>query len=769
MIEQLGAGSVRRLGPYVTIGRIGEGGMGEVHLARLDLGPVPEPAPGAVQGGRVVLAAVKTIRADIDADRAFRVRFRREAEAARSVRSPYTAGLLSAAPDDDPPWLATEYVAGPSLADAVARSGPLPTQTVRALGADLARALRAVHGARVLHRDLKPANVLLAVSGPKVIDFGIARAFDGTALTATGLVVGSPGFMSPEHLVGGEALGTASDVFSLGAVIAYAASGRSPFEDEELVAVLHRIAQGEARLDGVPGDLLPVVRACLARDPAGRPTTDEVVRMLDDAAASGRPGAGRERRPGPFPWNTAVHDLIAAHEDGTRRCVENAPPAPAAGPAVPPQAPPVADAEPPRRRSRAFRVGAAVLAGLVAGPLAAVLFTLLGPDRTGGGEEPSAAPTRTGGTAPEPVPDGAEAVSASTRFGAHTLSYPEPGTGGSRRPDGWKPWAVTTDAPLYGCVATARYLLCSGPEGVEARRAADGTLLWKHPLALRPGEPAMVPAVSGDERVYLPEGSDVLVAGLDDGRPVSRWAGPAGFLPEMAMAAEGVVYVGYQGTGGVGFAGQMLFRAYRESDGTMLWETSLTAAYPASLTLGGGVLSVHGAGADSWQLDPATGRVVAEAPLCADAVGPDGDLYCSAPDGGTRILAGGTLKEVRTVPGFPLAVNEDGIAVSLTENTAGADLMAVDVTTGEVLWTRAAPVGMPDNVGTGNVLLVGDSAIVLLPGRVVSLALSDGSVRGARDTADIWAGDLFTPPRSVVVGDVLFLVEQGRAVSVALP
>ncbi|MFD0429880.1 hypothetical protein ACFQ60_26680 [Streptomyces zhihengii] len=130
-------------------------------------------------------------------------------------------------------------------------------------------------------------------------------------------------------------------------------------------------------------------------------------------------------------------------------------------------------------------------------------------------------------------------MSASTRFGAHTLAYPEPGTAGSRRPGGWKPWDVTTDAPLHGCVATVGHLVCSGPEGVEARRTADGTLMWKHPLALRPGEPAMVPAVSGDERVYLPEGSDVLVAGLDDGRPVARWAGPAGFLPEMAVATQG--------------------------------------------------------------------------------------------------------------------------------------------------------------------------------------------------------------------------------------
>lgn len=767
MIEQLDGASVRRLGPYVTVGRLGAGGMGEVHLARLDLGPVPEPGPGAVPGGRVVLAAVKTIRADIEADADFRVRFRREAEAARSVRSPYTAELLSAAPDDDPPWLATEYVAGPSLADAVARSGPLPVAAVRALGADLARALRAIHGARILHRDLKPANVLLAADGPKVIDFGIARAFDGTALTATGLVVGSPGFMSPEHLVGGEAVGTASDVFALGAVIAYAASGRGPFDDEELVAVLHRIAQGDARLDGVPGELLPVVRACLAQAPADRPTTDEVLRMLDEAAASPRPGAVLGRRPGAFPWSAAVADLIAAHEDATRRCVENAPPPAAPVPVAPPGTAPGAAAAAPRRRSRAFRVGAAVAAGLVVGPLTAVLLNVLGPDRADDGG-PSAAPTPSPGS-PAPEPDGVEAVSASTRFGAHTLAYPEPGTAGSRRPDGWKPWDVTTDAALHGCVATVGHLVCSGPEGVEARRTADGTLMWKHPLALRPGEPAMVPAVSGDERVYLPEGSDVLVAGLDDGRPVARWAGPAGFLPEMAVATEGVVYIGYQGKGGVGFAAQMLFRAYRESDGTMLWEKSLDSAYPASLTLAGGVLNVQGAGADSWQLDPATGRVAAESELCADTVGPNGDLYCSAQDGGTRILARGTLKEVRTVPGYPLAVNGDGIAVSLTENTAGADLMAVDVTTGEVLWTRAAPEGMPSNVGTGNVLLVGDAALVLLPDRVVSLSLDDGGVRGVRETADIWTEDRYTPPRSLVVGDVLMLVEGERAVSVALP
>jgi eukaryotic-like serine/threonine-protein kinase len=201
VVGQLQPGDPERIGPYRVVGRLGSGGMGTVFLCRS-------------AGGRPV--AVKVIRADLASDREFRARFRREVEAARKVSGLYTALLVNADLDGPTPWLATAYVPGPSLADAVADHGPLPTASVFMLAAGLAESLVAIHAVGVVHRDLKPSNVLLADDGPRVIDFGISRAVEASALTRTGLVVGSPGFMSPEQAEGGQ-VDAPSDVFSLGA------------------------------------------------------------------------------------------------------------------------------------------------------------------------------------------------------------------------------------------------------------------------------------------------------------------------------------------------------------------------------------------------------------------------------------------------------------------------------------------------------------------------------------------------------------------------
>lgn len=188
--------------------------MGVVYLGRTDTG---------------ALAAIKVILPEYAADDDFRTRFRREVEAARRVESPWAVPVTGAETEGEHPWLATAFVPGPALAEAVARCGPLPARSVRVLGRLLARALTAVHAAGLVHRDVKPGNVLLTVDGPRLIDFGIARAADATALTATGLVVGTPGFLSPEQATGdGTAAGPASDVFSLGCLLAYAATGRPP-------------------------------------------------------------------------------------------------------------------------------------------------------------------------------------------------------------------------------------------------------------------------------------------------------------------------------------------------------------------------------------------------------------------------------------------------------------------------------------------------------------------------------------------------------------
>ena len=270
MKHELRPGDPELIGPYRLRGRLGTGGMGRVYL-------------GLSPGGRA--AAIKVIRSELAQDPEFRARFRREVAVARQVSGLYTAPVLDADADGPEPWLATAYVPGPSLADAVSQHGPLPAPSVLMLAAGLAEALSAIHSAGVVHRDLKPANVLLADDGPRVIDFGISRAAEGSSLTHTGLVVGSPGFMSPEQAEGRE-VGPPSDIFSLGAVLAFAATGRGPFGSGSTPALVYRVVHDGPQLDLVPAEIRPLSERCLAKDPAGRPTAAGLLA----GAALGVPG-----------------------------------------------------------------------------------------------------------------------------------------------------------------------------------------------------------------------------------------------------------------------------------------------------------------------------------------------------------------------------------------------------------------------------------------------------------------------------------------------
>jgi serine/threonine protein kinase len=265
VVGGLQPGDPQWAGPYRLLGRLGHGGMGQVFLGRS-------------AGGRPV--AVKVIRADLAGDANFRARFRQEVAAARKVSGLYTALVVDAGLDGQMLWLATAYVAGPSLAEAVTSHGELPAQTVLALAAGLAEGLHAIHAAGVVHRDLKPSNVLLADDGPRVIDFGISRAAEASALTHTGEVVGSPGFMSPEQADGRE-VGPPSDIFSLGAVLAFAATGEGPFGTGRTHALVYRVVHGQPSLDHLPDLVRPVVERCLAKDPADRPAAGELLAHLN--------------------------------------------------------------------------------------------------------------------------------------------------------------------------------------------------------------------------------------------------------------------------------------------------------------------------------------------------------------------------------------------------------------------------------------------------------------------------------------------------------
>ncbi|MFJ6807987.1 bifunctional serine/threonine-protein kinase/ABC transporter substrate-binding protein [Streptomyces anulatus] len=338
-----------RIGGHRLLGRLGAGGMGVVYLGRTDAG---------------ALAAIKVILPEHAGDEDFRTRFRREAEAARRVDSPWAVPVTGADTEARRPWLATEFVPGPTLSDVVARRGPLPVRSVTVLGRLLARALAAVHAAGLVHRDVKPGNVLLTAGGPRLIDFGIARAADATALTATGLIVGTPGFLPPEQASGNTA-GPAGDVFSLGCLLAYAATGRPPFGSGAVDAVLYRTVHDAPDLDGIedPG-LRALLERCLAKDAGERPAAADLDTLITEDVPA---GAAADWLPEDVVRIIAdrAAALLALPDIDATVTEEPGPPEPAPG----------------RRRFLLFAAGGAVALG--AGAFAAVRLT--GGESGGGG------------------------------------------------------------------------------------------------------------------------------------------------------------------------------------------------------------------------------------------------------------------------------------------------------------------------------------------------------------------------------------------------
>ncbi|MFD0297215.1 protein kinase [Streptomyces sp. NPDC127118] len=486
MLGPLREDSPKRIGPYGVRARLGAGGMGEVFLGVHDGGGEP--------------VAVKTVRRDVARDPGFRSRFRREITVARSVAGPHLALLLDGDADAEVPWLATGYVAGPTLSAAVRRAGAMDEAEVRMLGAGLARALAAVHAAGIVHRDVKPGNVMLAADGPSLIDFGIARDSGATPLTTTSRMVGSPAFMSPEHVAGSGRVVPASDVFCLASVLCYAVTGRDPFGDGPVAAVLYRVKYVEADLDDVPDALRAVLERCLVADPAARPAAAELAELLDPGAA------GR--------WPDPVAQHIAEHERELARVVA------LGGPLLPGYTPTEATADsrpephqlptqgtdftpglhiaptqgpglapPPRRSRRALAVS---LAALIV--LGAATGGILAWRNKGG------AP---GGTARGGGSPAARIVAGVDENGGPDASGTVP-YGRDVRPAGWKKsWkGKFTGAPI-GCSAGRDVVVCRMVDGTyEALSAADGHRMW----TLDSGE-------SGRSAGYGPRGQFFMPAG----------------------------------------------------------------------------------------------------------------------------------------------------------------------------------------------------------------------------------------------------------------
>ncbi|MET9698744.1 serine/threonine-protein kinase [Streptomyces sp. NPDC006529] len=433
-IKPLAAGDPSRIGPYLLLGRLGAGGMGRVFLARSE-------------GGRTV--AVKVVHEELVSDAQFRARFRREIDAARKVGERYTAPVLDADPDADLPWVATGYVPGLSLEQIVRRFGPLPVDSVHALADGLLRALQDIHAAGIVHRDLKPSNVMLTVEGARVIDFGISRALETSVeslLTSTGMAVGSPGFMSPEQ-VRGQRAGAKSDVFTLGCVLMYAATGALPFGHgaSNQHAVMFQIVEGEPDLEKVGDEALRAfIARCLVKDIGERPGVDalladpervrptelggawlppKVVARLAGQAARLLDAEAEPRREGAAPEAAALVDraTLDLGAKGGAGGAAGAAGDPGAGPLVAPVAG-GATAAGERRGKRRWTVAVpAVLVFTVGGGTVA----LIQPFGSGGGDAAKASPP----AASAPVTSGGAVGAPPAAQGS-----PSPGASGSPSP-----------------------------------------------------------------------------------------------------------------------------------------------------------------------------------------------------------------------------------------------------------------------------------------------------------------------------------------------
>jgi outer membrane protein assembly factor BamB len=654
MMEPLQPGDPRVAGQFRLRARLGAGGMGRVFL-------------GYSPAGRAV--AVKVCHPELAADPDFVRRFAREVAAARAVNGVYTAQVVDAGPDDEPPWLATSYVPGPSLYEAVSAGGPLPEPAVWRLAAGLAEALQAVHARGLVHRDLKPTNVLLAADGPRVIDFGVARALDGASLTATGITFGTPSYMSPEQ-VRGRPAGPASDVFALGGTLCFAAAGAPAFGDGDPPAVLDRVVRAAPVLDAVPAGLRGLIAACLAKAPADRPGLPEILRACQARAPQpGDPDYGSTSF-----WPGQVAALIAAHQSGP----DGAAPAREPDGAAPSREP---DGEPTsgagylgRRRALA---GLAVVA---AAGLGTAGWALTRP----GGAKPAAAhpPGRllwardTGG----PVSSGAAAAGGVVYIGgADGVHAFEAATGRPVK-------TYRTGGAVLGAVTAAGATLFAGSDDnrVYAWSVAPGGSSWQHttggPVRGRPAVAAGVVCVGSDDH-------DVYAFGAGTGQVTWRYptGGRVRSSPQPTRVSfNDFVYVGSED-------GSLY--ALEAKDGTLGWRFATGGPVESGpVTDSGGAVYVGNNRGDIYEVDgpPADGvwkfpgRGSIQGTPVTDGAG---TLYAGSADGfvyAVSLPSGGELWAYRA--GGPVL---SGPALAGGMLYVGSDdgyLHAIDVTTGAASW-----------------------------------------------------------------------------------
>ncbi|GGU89146.1 serine/threonine-protein kinase AfsK [Streptomyces filipinensis] len=605
MVDQLTQHDPRRIGPFEVLGRLGAGGMGLVYLAR------------SASGRRV---AIKTVRTELAEDQLFRVRFTREVEAARAVSGFYTAAVVDADPRAAVPWLATAYVPAPSLEEIVNDCGPLPAQAVRWLAAGVAEALQSIHGAGLVHRDLKPSNVLVVEDGPRVIDFGIASGVSNTRLTMTNVAVGTPAYMSPEQAKDSRSVTGASDVFSLGSMLVFAATGHPPFHGANPVETVFMLLREGPDLTGLPDELRPLIEVCMQMEASARPTPADLQAQL----APHLFGSGSDDSGTASAWlpEKAVA-LIEARRGGRPAAKPSL--APTGGPrsggrsAVPP--PPPYD------------------------PPAPVGAPDTGPVRLAGaqvpiGPGPRVADARAAAVKAPPPEAGLVASWSRPRTGVAGVAGTDPAVGPAAPPapaqppetaNGWRPWRFRMSNEVWGTPAVDGDLVYVTSFEVHALDVGTGRRRFKT------RDVAWSMAVA-DGRIHASDGPTLFALDAREGTDLWRLSTDAWVYS--LKADRGTVVTGTRG-GGV--------QAWEAANGQKLWE--ITGCQTDFESPEAGPL-VHDGTVYVWQdarlraLEARTGEErwsypVGDAASCGGvpvrlAPAPDGYVYVSA---GTRVLA----------------------------------------------------------------------------------------------------------------------------------
>ncbi|MEW1718347.1 protein kinase [Streptomyces sp. NPDC093109] len=721
----LRGGDPAEIGGYPLEARLGSGGMGTVFLAR-------------TSSGRPV--AIKLIHQQFAGDDEFRIRFRQEVAAARRVSGAFTAAVVDAAPEAEQPWMATTYIEGPTLAQHIAAKGPLNGAELRSLAIGLAEALRDIHRVGVVHRDLKPSNVVLSPEGPRVIDFGISRAVDQETLTMTGRVIGTPPFMSPEQLQAPRGVGPRSDVFSLGTLLVYAATGRGPFDADSPYLTAYQVVHEEPSLGAVPAALRAVVGSCLAKEVEERPSTDELLVLLRDLPAdlggtdADGVGAGHTR------------DEITQQHVAVR--ATPAPTDPATDPAGPDSGSTVTSVRRGlRRRWRPVLTAAVAVAAIGGG--AAVL-------RAGSAGENSGGDKR------------------------NTVAAP-----GAALPDGFAPWhrivrGGREDIPdELRCVAHDEALFCGGG-GVVATRisASDGSRAW---TVKSPGIPVQGEHLVGatDDTVLgyrnaaqdSPQGppSEVVAVDADSGREL--WSVPSGAqsaavtgrTQDAVVVGSTVVTVNASDSG---------FEARDAHSGTVTWRTPFPAGTQcAPVPVGARLLAMCATDteADALEVRHLTLYTVALASGTLGApIAVDGPAVPMGVSNGRLVLlqvhmegtASAGYDRVALVHPASRKVTYSALAKTYEGTPGMADgtlymsgqtglVTALDPATGRAKWSRQTSVEGASGPVAGAGALYFSSAT----GRVVALSPDDGTPLWATDPqADGLTGEQGASPRVTVVG-----------------